>query len=760
MYFPIGYILTYIIVSSEQYTDQEHDRAHETLFNENDNWRLTPSFLDTNSFNFSQFSHQDSTGVAPAPGAMDAMFHNKAGDLHTPGFSFQLGTPLTSSDTSMPTSAVHPLGLHTHNTQQQSLGASELDFQQAFAPSAFVHRDSGYESIGRPCDTTFAQNIETKAGGHLHAQYTQEHDNLYSRAKQIQAPSLEKFVSPRSLSKKGKLTMSHSFRYYTTLNAPTAMVKYSDEIPVTYLNKGQAYAISINDTLAPGPSSLPPRYRTVIRVSFEDKEQRQRPGSCWQLWKEGRGTAEAHQRGGRLQAVEFVDPSQNDNENVADRPRIDLEMASFDSFAVNWSPAPGSTDCNIAVRFNFLSTDFSHSKGVKGIPVRLCAKTELVSSATPESPPGPTAEVSYCKVKLFRDHGAERKLSNDIAHIKKTIEKVQQQIAQIEIGLKDGPKRKRADVKQGSHRPTKALKHKRSWSVSSQNSNDRLIVDDDLQQKLELLQDMFTSTRPVSVLHLRGDEKDDPDVFPVTLSGSPPKTSRVSSSDCQDTWNAKRSAQSTPTKALSPSSTTTSVPVTGQVSQFQHAFHRPVAHESQPQPQPEWEQLTHMHTSNYALDSTTRVPRRASADDVPRWIEASGVDHSYEPAPEISVKPAACLYICAKNANDQYDQGHHKAVYLAERTRECLVKSIATKFDLDTSSTGNILRLNPKGLKILVDDDVVREISEGQDMMVEFVTPDTNRFAKQEPQLGLPSPAATSSPMGARDQDLEIRLFF
>ena len=83
------------------------------------------------------------------------------------------------------------------------------------------------------------------------------------------------------------------------------------------------------------------------------------------------------------------------------------------------------------MRFNFLSTDFSHSKGVKGIPVRLCAKTEILSSGSPQSPPE-QSEICFCKVKLFRDHGAERKLASDILHIKKTIEKLKQQANQVE----------------------------------------------------------------------------------------------------------------------------------------------------------------------------------------------------------------------------------------------------------------------------------------------------------------------------------------
>src|SRR5437868_9967078 len=111
------------------------------------------------------------------------------------------------------------------------------------------------------------------------------------------------------------------------------MIHHSDEIPVTYLNKGQAYSITIMDTAGTNPGGAIPTYRTFIRISFEDDLQRQRPAQCWQLWKEGRGTSEAHHRGGRLQAVEFVDPHQTGDMEQTARPAIELESSSFDGFA-------------------------------------------------------------------------------------------------------------------------------------------------------------------------------------------------------------------------------------------------------------------------------------------------------------------------------------------------------------------------------------------------------------------------------------------
>lgn len=102
---------------------------------------------------------------------------------------------------------------------------------------------------------------------------------------------------------------------------------------------------------------------------------------------------------------------------------IRLEKASTDGFCVSWAANPDTKihGCTILLRFHFLSTDFSLSKGVKGVPVRLCAKTVILSSEGREGVMEYHSEISYCAVKLFRDHGAERKTSNDEVHVKKKI---------------------------------------------------------------------------------------------------------------------------------------------------------------------------------------------------------------------------------------------------------------------------------------------------------------------------------------------------
>lgn len=408
------------------------------------------------------------------------------------------------------------------------------------------------------------------------------------------------------------------------LNAPTAMIKHPDEIPVTYLNKGQAYAISIVDTNPPGPSTGPMRYRTYIRISFHDETQRSRPAACWQLWKEGRGTNEAHQRGGKLQAVEYVDPS-SPTEDDKKKGRVDIEAASFDSFVVIWSPGSnGAAETSVSVRFNFLSTDFSHSKGVKGIPVRLCAKTEVLSSGSPQSPPE-QPEICFCKVKLFRDHGAERKLANDILHVKKTIEKLRQQANQVEgTGMKIFGKKSKKEEEVAS-RPGKVPKHKRTWSMSSTSSvGGGRSQEEDTNAKLASLQDMFTSTRAVSVLYLRGSDLDDPDIHPVHLPGEVPELAN-------DIWARRRSSvattNTTASSFVSPTPSSASLS-----SQHGEGFSSPERREWERgfQPLPPQQHQHHMGVSDVPV-RIQKANNDSGAGLLSGWIEAIGIDSTYVP---------------------------------------------------------------------------------------------------------------------------------
>ena len=621
--------------------------------------------------------------------------------------------------------------------------------QSSFAPSSFVHQNTGYETMdddGSPLKSNAKESM-----GSLDA-------NFHS-----QSPMMG--FQPRHFG----LPMSHAlpasagkFRFHATLNAPTAMIKHVDDIPVTYLNKGQAYSLSVADTASTLPIIPDTRYRTFVRISFVDEQQRQKPGVCWSLWKEGRGTNEAHQHGGKLQAVEYVEVSQPD-EGDDKRTRVELGTTSFDGFSVVWTPGiNGTAECNVAVRFNFLSTDFSHSKGVKGIPVRLCAKTVMLEPDGSLPTSDADKEICFCKVKLFRDHGAERKLSNDVAHVKKSIDKVKQQVAQAESGMKDFGKRKRGGASQAkakeSPRPGKAPKHKRTWSMSSASSTGsvdgggRPPLEEDFHFKLQTLQDMFTSRRPVSVLYLRGEESDDPDLHPVSLAGESTDLTKVES---KDNWQI-RSGRSSAANSLLVSPSPSSMSLKSQASAA-----------GGPAPWNEFQGTGSRSPGRRLSDQPTKVSKVDESGNLGGWIEALGVDPTYKAPPERQTKPAACFYVVRNDASTASQKKFYRAVYLSKRTLEEFVARVAAKWALDANKVVRVVHVLGSGLSVEpveVDDDVIREMPEGQDMTLDVAEVETSvPQPKREWEMAVDSAdegEASSAHSVLRTSGYELRLTF
>nr|POF15260.1 isoform 2 of grainyhead-like protein 2 like [Quercus suber] len=690
---------------------------------------LTPSMMDPNGQNFSMFSSHVPGYYTPTPGGTNTLFHSQAGDLHTPTLGMGLSTPLSlpTSETALQigqhSAIFHDfpphLGQHMSQAPFSNVSPFQMQQQQSFPPHHFTNQHS-FEPIEGTLGESPVDEMQIDLS--MHQQQPHHHSEVMFPSQRVHSsvPTLQHHPS------------GEHFRYHVTLNAPTAMIKHPDEIPITYLNKGQAYTLNVVDTRNQQPGAHV-QYRTFVRVSFEDEQQREKPAACWQLWKEGRGTNEAHQRGGRLQAVEYVESGQGPGVEDPNKPRVELESASFDGFCVTWSPSAGAVECPISVRFNFLSTDFSHSKGVKGIPVRLCTKTEILTDSASRGVQHSAPEVCYCKVKLFRDHGAERKLSNDVAHVKKTIDKLNQQIAQIESGTRDSGKRKRGVMSRASQdeRPGKMAKHhRRTWSMSSVTSNGaRGSAEEDLHTKLSNLQDMFTSTKPASILYLRGDEQDDPDLHPVKILGDMTVLARTESGETTgSTWD--KSGEDQLSSISSPTASQKSLPGSRRDSTLQQptpidgpsransndfrGHVQPVTMELKPHTHP-----TQLETppEQHAVKVKTRSLETGT---VSGWIEALGVDPSYKPPSERLKKPLACFYIQHRFAGRPFHDTYYRAIYLTHLSLKDFVSAIARKCDIEPSRIQQTVRVNKSGLHILFDDDCIRQLPEGQDMTVEI----------------------------------------
>ncbi|GAA5808212.1 hypothetical protein MFLAVUS_001597 [Mucor flavus] len=186
---------------------------------------------------------------------------------------------------------------------------------------------------------------------------------------------------------------SSSIRYNVSLEAPTAASQKIDEPPLTYLNKGQYYNITLRDN-----NKFDGDIISVVSITFHDKNHRLGATDYWRFWLTQQKDSE------NARAVE-IDIARSSGAQA-------IECRRFDRISFKWN---GELGASVHIRFKCLSTDFSRIKGVKGIPLRL----QIESMQSHQSEP----ERTYCRIKLFRDKGAERKNKDDAKHIERQLEK-------------------------------------------------------------------------------------------------------------------------------------------------------------------------------------------------------------------------------------------------------------------------------------------------------------------------------------------------
>ncbi|KAI7882923.1 hypothetical protein K492DRAFT_127127, partial [Lichtheimia hyalospora FSU 10163] len=166
----------------------------------------------------------------------------------------------------------------------------------------------------------------------------------------------------------------------------------SEETSITYMNRGQSYAIQLNDRHKhEGPIT------STVAITFHDPSHRRVANNYWKFWLSQQKTPQA------ARAIDI--------DNAQSTGISNIQYPSFDRITFEWNGACGA---RIHVRFNCLSTDFSRIKGVKGIPLRAQMESRALPSSSASSPVSLEQqqqqqstweynESSFCKIKLFRD---------------------------------------------------------------------------------------------------------------------------------------------------------------------------------------------------------------------------------------------------------------------------------------------------------------------------------------------------------------------
>ena len=80
----------------------------------------------------------------------------------------------------------------------------------------------------------------------------------------------------------------------------------------------------------------------------------------------------------------------------------------------------------------------------------------------------------------------------------------------------------------------------------------------------------------------------------------------------------------------------------------------------------------------------------------------------------------ACFYIQPRIAGEPSKDNLYRAVYLMQRTVKDFVSATAGKCGIEPSQVSRTIRVSRKGLHILIDDQAMLEMPEGQDMTAEF----------------------------------------
>ncbi|KAG0275573.1 grainyhead-like [Linnemannia exigua] len=213
--------------------------------------------------------------------------------------------------------------------------------------------------------------------------------------------------------------MAVFLRFKVTLDAQTAAMQHQGDSPSTYLNKGQFYTLSIQDT-----EEFDGDIHTVIRIAFHEEAHRKLAARYWSFWL----SQQANPKTARALDIE----------RASSTGMLEVQAKTFDRTHFKWNGKEGT---KLMIRFNCLSTDFSRIKGVKGIPLRIQMETfepgfnggDIVGrGAGPGGNGGDGSlmsrgrilEKSFAKIKLFRDKGAERKNKDDQKHLEKMWDKM------------------------------------------------------------------------------------------------------------------------------------------------------------------------------------------------------------------------------------------------------------------------------------------------------------------------------------------------
>ncbi|XP_043073760.1 grainyhead-like transcription factor 2b [Puntigrus tetrazona] len=262
-------------------------------------------------------------------------------------------------------------------------------FSPVFMASGVHYRSEGEEPMRVICEQTHSFD----ASAVCHSAYGKD-DHRSSPDSTYEEDSSEKY-RPSSLGADDFIfdqsEMLDTFQY--TLEASRSLRQKQGEGPMTYLNKGQFYAITLNETSANKRLRHPiSKVRSVIMVVFSEDKNRDEQLKYWKYWHSRQHTA-------KQRVLDIADYKESFN-TIGN-----IEEIAYNAVSFTWDV---NEEAKIFITVNCLSTDFSSQKGVKGLPLMIQIDTYSYNNRSNKP-----LHRAYCQIKVFCDKGAERKIRDE-----------------------------------------------------------------------------------------------------------------------------------------------------------------------------------------------------------------------------------------------------------------------------------------------------------------------------------------------------------
>ncbi|KAM9494042.1 grainyhead-like transcription factor 2b isoform 2-T2 [Clarias gariepinus] len=182
-----------------------------------------------------------------------------------------------------------------------------------------------------------------------------------------------------------------TFQY--SLDATKSLRQKQGEGPMSYLNKGQFYAVTLNETSSNKRLRHPiSKVRSVIMVVFSEDKNRDEQLKYWRYWHSRQHTA-------KQRVLDIADYKESFN-TIGN-----IEEIAYNAVSFTWDV---NEEAKIFITVNCLSTDFSSQKGVKGLPLMIQIDTYSYNNRSNKP-----LHRAYCQIKVFCDKGAERKIRDE-----------------------------------------------------------------------------------------------------------------------------------------------------------------------------------------------------------------------------------------------------------------------------------------------------------------------------------------------------------